>query len=85
MPMSPEIHHGKLTTPTKFRGRMVACATCALNVIIMMSPTRSRSVLGRQYNMDGSKGRRLFSLRLLLLFTQSYRYVPFASGQQGKP
>ena len=35
--------------------------------------------------MDGSKGRsRLFSLGLLLLFAQSYHYVPLASGQQGK-
>ena len=34
--------------------------------------------------MDGNKGRRLLSLGLLLLFTQSYDYVPLASGQQGK-
>ena len=34
--------------------------------------------------MDDNKGRRLFSLGLLLLFAQSYHYVPLASGQQGK-
>ena len=34
--------------------------------------------------MDDNKGRRIFSLGLLLLFAQSYHYVPLASGQQGK-
>lgn len=38
-----------------------------------------------KFNMDGHKGSRLFSLGLLLLFTQSCHYVPLANGQQGKP
>ena len=32
-------------------------------------------------NMDGRKARRIFSLGLLLLLTQSCHYVPLASGQ----
>ena len=68
--------------------RTVCLGYVQLNSLLLCTHAISLITLGvRNINMDGSKGRRLFSkLGLLLLFTQLYLYVPLASGHgQGKP
>ena len=54
-----------------------------LNFVFIHGVTIHNYLDLRLRNMDGMKGKR-FSLGLWLLVTQSYHYIPLASGQQGK-